>query len=217
MKPSSKIVGVRWVETDKGVPGKPKVRSRLVAQEFATEADPMGELFAPTPPLAATRWIMSGAASRGKHGPGEERLMLLDFKKAFLYADIERELYIELPEEDEDREGGANVGLLNKAMYGTRDAAQNWEHEYTEFLEDIGFQRCEAFPCCFYHAAKGIRLVVHGDDFTSRGFDEALTWMEADMMKRFDHRNIVKLLGVCTRNEPVYAVMEYMLYGDLKT
>ena len=40
---------------------------------------------------------------------------------------------------------------------------------------------------------------------------------EADMMKRFDHRNIVKLQGVCTRNEPVYAVMEYMLYGDLKT
>merc|ERR550517_1892491 len=36
-------------------------------------------------------------------------------------------------------------------------------------------------------------------------------------MKRFDHRNIVKLLGVCTRNEPVYTVMEYMLYGDLKT
>ena len=40
---------------------------------------------------------------------------------------------------------------------------------------------------------------------------------EADMMKRFDHRNIVKLLGVCTRNEPVYMVMEFMLYGDLKT
>ena len=40
---------------------------------------------------------------------------------------------------------------------------------------------------------------------------------EADMMKRFEHRNIVKLLGVCTRNEPVYTVMEFMLYGDLKT
>ena len=40
---------------------------------------------------------------------------------------------------------------------------------------------------------------------------------EADMMKRFDHKNIVKLLWVCTRNEPVYTVMEFMLYGDLKT
>lgn len=32
-------------------------------------------------------------------------------------------------------------------------------------------------------------------------------------MKRFDHKNIVKLLGVCTKNEPVYTVMEFMLYG----
>ena len=40
---------------------------------------------------------------------------------------------------------------------------------------------------------------------------------EAEMMKRFDHKNIVNLLGVCTRTEPVYTVMEFMLYGDLKT
>ena len=25
------------------------------------------------------------------------------------------------------------------------------------------------------------------------------------------------MLGVCTRSEPVYTVMEFMLYGDLKT
>ena len=40
---------------------------------------------------------------------------------------------------------------------------------------------------------------------------------EAEMMKRFDQKNIIKLLGVCTRTEPVYTVMEFMLYGDLKT
>jgi serine/threonine protein kinase len=36
---------------------------------------------------------------------------------------------------------------------------------------------------------------------------------EAEVMKRFEHKNIVKLLGVCTKNEPVYTVMEFMLYG----
>lgn len=40
---------------------------------------------------------------------------------------------------------------------------------------------------------------------------------EAEVMKRFDHKNIVRLLGVCTQSEPVYTVMEFMLYGDLKT
>lgn len=40
---------------------------------------------------------------------------------------------------------------------------------------------------------------------------------EAEAMKRFDHSNIVQLLGVCLQTEPIYAVMEFMLYGDLKT
>ncbi|XP_031629591.1 receptor-type guanylate cyclase gcy-18-like isoform X3 [Contarinia nasturtii] len=40
---------------------------------------------------------------------------------------------------------------------------------------------------------------------------------EAEAMKRFDHSNIVRLLGVCLQSEPIYAIMEFMLYGDLKT
>ncbi|CAH0557671.1 unnamed protein product [Brassicogethes aeneus] len=39
---------------------------------------------------------------------------------------------------------------------------------------------------------------------------------EADVMKRFQHPNIITLLGVCTQKEPVYTIMEFMLYGDLK-
>ncbi|XP_042206983.1 receptor-type guanylate cyclase gcy-1-like isoform X2 [Homarus americanus] len=39
---------------------------------------------------------------------------------------------------------------------------------------------------------------------------------EAEMMKNFEHENIVRLLGVCTKTEPIYTVMEFMLYGDLK-
>lgn len=40
---------------------------------------------------------------------------------------------------------------------------------------------------------------------------------EAEAMKRFDHTNIIKLLGVCLQSEPIYTIMEFMLYGDLKT
>ena len=53
---------------------------------------------------------------------------------------------------------------------------------------------------------------------TGSSVDEKVDFLsEAEMMKRFEHRNIVNLLGVCTRTEPVYTVMEFMLYGDLKT
>lgn len=40
---------------------------------------------------------------------------------------------------------------------------------------------------------------------------------EAEAMKRFNHEHIVKLLGVSLQTEPIYTIMEYMLYGDLKT
>lgn len=38
---------------------------------------------------------------------------------------------------------------------------------------------------------------------------------EAEVMKRFEHKNIIKLLGVCTRSEPIYTIMEFCLYGKL--
>ena len=40
---------------------------------------------------------------------------------------------------------------------------------------------------------------------------------ESETMKRFEHKNIVKLLAVCLQAEPLFTIMEYMLYGDLKT
>ena len=79
-----KVIGVRWVETNKGSAEQPKVRSRLVAQEFARGKTPE-DMYAPTPSLLATRWMVSEATSQGAHGPGGVRAMVLDFKRAFLY------------------------------------------------------------------------------------------------------------------------------------
>ena len=53
---------------------------------------------------------------------GVNRLMSIDFTKAFLYGEMEREVYIELPNEDGRKQGGSNVGLLRQAMYGLRDS-----------------------------------------------------------------------------------------------
>ena len=63
-------------------------------------------------------------------------------------------------------------GKLKKSMYGTRDAAQNWEHAYVEQLEKLGFKRGLATPCAFYMKEKELRVVVHGDDFTVLGREE---------------------------------------------
>ena len=70
---------------------------------------------------------------------------------------------------------------LERCMYGTRDAGAIWESVYTDALLAMGFTQGVASPCCFHHASKEISCVVHGDDFTALGTDDALDYYEAEL------------------------------------
>ena len=124
--PEGNIVGVRWVKVNKGSKEVPKVRCRLVAQEFAG-GEVRDDLFAGTPPLAAMRYVLSETASRGERISKEQKIKIIDIKKAFLHGEMRRNVYIELPPEDEKSCDGRYVGKLKKAMYGTRDAPAEWQ------------------------------------------------------------------------------------------
>ena len=39
--------------------------------------------------------------------------------------------------------------------------------------------------------------------------------MEASIMGQFDHENVIRLIGVVTKTEPIMILTEYMLYGSL--
>ena len=75
-----------------------------------------------------------------RYGPGDQRLIVLDFKRAFLYADCERELYAELPEECEKKRSGDAVRRLRKALYGTQDAPVLWQRLMPRIMFDHGFE-----------------------------------------------------------------------------
>ena len=77
----------------------------------------------------------------------------------------------------------------SKAMYGARDAAQNWESAYAEFIESIGFTRGKASSCVFWHKDRELRVVVHGDDFTILGWEKELDWFKAQVAKGFDYKH----------------------------
>ena len=160
-----KIVGVRWVDVDKGH----EIRSRLVAQEFASKDGDREDLFASTPPLASTRLIISDAASSPRSSKGYKKLMVLDIKRAFLYGNIEEELYIELPSEDpRSREG--YVGKLVKAMYGTRAAPQVWQELAKSTMRRLGFRGSIVSPGIFFHPDRRLRLATHVEDFLCSGY-----------------------------------------------
>ena len=136
------------MEVDKGVPGKPKVRSRFVCHEFA-RGHTLDDMFAPTLPLFATRWLLSEVASKGRRGPGDQRLMAFYFSRAYSYVDCERELYIELLNDD-DRKGKDVVGFLHKALYGTQDAPVLWQRLVRRIMIDHGFEASRTTACAYF-------------------------------------------------------------------
>ena len=76
--------------------------------------------------------------------------MVNNVSRAYFYAPATRALFIELPEEDvEARPGG--IGRLNVCLYGTRDAAREWQTTLSRHLESIGFRRGVGRPAIFFH------------------------------------------------------------------
>ena len=118
MTQNEKVVGTRWAFVKMG----DKARCRLVAQEFAG-SDKREDLYASTPPLAATRYLLSDSVSRRRRNK-RGKLMVVDVKRAFLHGYCTRSIYIELP--GEDSQGRKYVGKLARALYGTRDAPLAW-------------------------------------------------------------------------------------------
>ena len=111
--------------------------------------------------------------------------MSSDIKRAYFYAKAVRPVFIEIPIEDRKPGDEGMVGKLNLSLYGTRDAAQNWQKEYAGFMREIGFRVGKASPCSFYHPKLNISCTVHGDDFTSCGPESAIELFKAKLEAKY--------------------------------
>ena len=171
----------RWIDIDKG----DRYRSRWVAKQFKNSDGE--EWFAATPPLEALRAVISKAVS---HRAGEQRgkrcLMLNDVSRAFFYAPVQHEIYVELcPEALRQGETGI-CGKLKMSMYGTKAAAQNWQRRVQKVMKEMGFIMGKSSPVVFYHPLKDIVALVHGDDFVSAGGRAELEWMREKLASKFE-------------------------------
>ena len=143
----------------------PNYRSRSVAKELRAFSPftPQEDLFAATPPTAAQNLLLCLLCARRSKRGLAYKLVFLDVRRAFFYAEATEEVFVELP--NEDKEPGKDlVGLLLKSLYGTRSAAKNWQLRLAKDLTRLGFQQALSSPCIFYHPDHDARLVIHGDD-----------------------------------------------------
>ena len=82
-------------------------------------------------------------------------------------------MYIEIPQEDPEAHPDY-LGRLRLCLYGTRDAALNWQQTLSDHLLEVGFTRGVGHPSVFHHAKRDIWTLVHGDDYCSAGTHESL-------------------------------------------
>ena len=170
-----KIVKTRWLDINKGDSEQPKYRSRFVGKEF--NDGPQDGLFAATPPLEALKLLISELATYDDMNEEKKVVMINDVARAFFKAPATRKLCVELPEELKDAKRD-EVGLLNKSLYGTRDAAANFQSLVKTVMTQCGFRQSHQNPCTYVHKGKKIRTLVHGDDFVSVGSRMALKWFK---------------------------------------
>ena len=171
-------IRVRWVDTNKGTKEEPNYRSRIVAMDFKTNDRP--DLFSPTPAIESFRLLVSKAAHE------KTSILVMDVRRAYFYAKAKQDLYIEIPEEDKLPGEENMVGKLMMSMYGTRDAARNWEEELGETMRQLGFVRGKAAPCNFWNEKLGIAAVIHGDDIVATGGNEQLMKMRQGVKKKYE-------------------------------
>ena len=168
----------RWVSVQKTLDsGEKIVRSRLVGRDFKDSHGTHEDLFAATPPLEALKLLLRTSMVQGD-GEEETKIMFVDVRKAHLIPPCDEEVYVKLPEEF-----GCRVVKLRRWLYGMRRAANRWEEFYTKKLKEAGFIQGVASPVIFYNPVTGVRVVVHGDDFTYSGKHRQLEivrkWMES--------------------------------------
>ena len=189
-----KPLGVRWVDTDKGDKDRPDYRSRLVVQETRSqstiEPGDVGAVFAATPPLECLRLVCSEVMSSD---PAEKKcLRFLDISRAHPHCEIKRVVYIRLPEEDPRSTEEGICGKLLMALYGTRDAGQNFELTTAQVLKQGGCEQSAFSPCVYNHEEKRLGLFHHGDDFVISGARDESAWVTDQLSTKF----IVKDRGV---------------------
>ena len=132
-------IGTRWVFTNKGDTGHPFIRARLVAQ--ATKRTTNMDLtdtsmtFAATPPVDRFRFLLSRAMT-GEKKRVELVMAFFDISRAHFHSPVRRKVAIKMQGDPSCPQG---IAMLNRAMYGTKDAAQCFDSYCQRTMEKLDY------------------------------------------------------------------------------
>ena len=154
--PDQKIVGTRWVFTEKTIQGKPDYKARLVVQGCQEDKGHI-RTDAPTGSRDAFFMTLSASAQSGWD------YSVFDAQSAYLQSDgIKRLLLLRMPHNNPPL--GTKPGqvfVATGSIYGTRDAGRAWYEHSKKVLEAAGFAESRLEQGLYYlHGPSGLEALV---------------------------------------------------------
>ena len=169
--PPKWVYKVKTDETGEVVERKSRITPKGFKQK---EGQDYFEVFARTGMYKTKRVGLSLAAK------WDHELDQLDVPTAFLNADVDELVYMELPEGYRDGKEHL-VCRLRKSLYGLKQAPRNWYILVSKFITDeLGFKATVSDPCMFFRRSRTGRLMLlflFVDDFqVSYHIDDLDEW-----------------------------------------
>ena len=176
-----------------------KCKAHLVAQGWnQVPGQDCGSTFAPVCRLQSVRMVLAIDAEM------DWKVRQLDVKTAFLYADIEEEVFVANPPgfETNDNEKGLLVMKLGKSLYGLAQSPGNWFHTIDPVLISIGLVPPKSDTCIYIYNHDGVIIILtlFVDDLLVIGGDiQLIEKIRSKLMEKFkmtDMGDVSLVLGM---------------------
>ncbi|UYV63661.1 hypothetical protein LAZ67_2005217, partial [Cordylochernes scorpioides] len=184
-----KIIGCKWTYKQK-LNSKGEIeryKARLVAkgfnQKFGRDYE---ETFAPIVKHSTIRAFLAASVYKGM------KVNHLDVKTAFLHGDLDKELYMELPEGLHTKQTN-KVCKLKKAIYGLKQAGRSWNTKIASTLIKNNFKQSIVDPCLFTKNEENhsIYLILYVDDMLLASDSEIIIQNTVKTLeKEFEIKNL---------------------------
>ena len=113
----------------------------------------------------------------------------MDVKIAFLYSDVDTDIFIHQPISFDD--GSGRVCKLNKALYGLKQSPRIWYHYLLNYLTTLGYRPLAEDHSIFLHPKLNIIIAVYVDDLLIVGPNsDNITQLKAQLSDKFQMSNL---------------------------
>ncbi|UYV75490.1 hypothetical protein LAZ67_13000394 [Cordylochernes scorpioides] len=162
-----------------------RFKARLVARGFSQKRNvDFFETYSPAINFSVIRMIFALTINKNWYNRH------LDVDNAYLYGELNEEIYMSPPDGSNDEKCEGKVLKLNRPIYGLRQSGLEWYCTLDKALEDIGFRRLAACNCLYTFEDKAVIAVYVDDLALFAESEDILTNIEEKIREKFKIKNL---------------------------